>query len=135
MVCYDVLPKMTLTFIPVADCPSCGERANVVSKLLATNWGPNAATTEHYWISDKVRFTNSLYTDGPFVGGLYCTACDIGFIPDSMLNELGITQSESSGKFGWLGRPFGIGEPLSDAERTQNKQNKPAHPTSGSAPI
>ncbi len=122
---FGVLPRMTPTFIPITECPSCGERADVVSKLLATNWGPNSATTERFWISDKVRFSKPLYTDGPFIGGLYCTACDIGFIPDSMLDELGITESESSGKFGGLGRPYGIGEPLSDAEREQNRQNKP----------
>lgn len=110
--------------MPITECPSCSKRANVVSKLLTTNWGKGAAATERYWISDEVSFSKSPYTEGPFIGGLYCNACDIGFIPDSMLKELGITESESSGKFGSLGRPYGIGEPLSDAERKQNRQNK-----------
>lgn len=96
---------------------------HVASKLIATNWGPDAAATERYWISDRKRFSKSPNTAGAFVGGLYCTACDVGFIPDSMLDALGITESEASGKFGRLERPYGIGEPLTDAKRKQNRKN------------
>ena len=116
--------EMNLTFIPITPCPSCGLTANVVSKLLATNWGLDSAAKESYWISEGDRFSKSPYTDGQFIGALYCTTCDIGFIPDSMLDELGITENEAFAKFTGLKRPYGIGEPLSDAQRNQNKQNK-----------
>jgi hypothetical protein len=111
--------------MPITPCPSCGHAANVVSKLLATNWGSDSATKEYYWISEVDRFSKSPYTDGQFIGGLYCTIFDIGFIPDSLLDELGITENEAFAKCTGLKRPYGIGEPLSDAQRTSNKkQNK-----------
>ena len=44
---------------------------------------------------------------------LFCKSCEIGFIPDSMLEELGIEENKTRGRFG-RSRPYGVGHIVPD---------------------
>jgi hypothetical protein len=103
--------------MPIAACPRCRTANSVSPKLIATNfavpseWG----FYEPYLVADEKKFQSSPFTlEGYFISALYCAVCDIGFIPDAMLPELGIQKNPSRGGVRENSRPFGVGYPAPD---------------------
>ena len=103
--------------MPIVSCPKCRTADSVRPKLIATNfavpsdWG----FYEPYEVTDEERFRASLFThEDYFISALYCAACDIGFIPDALLPDLGIQKRTSRASISENLRPFGVGYPEPD---------------------
>lgn len=103
--------------MPIAACPKCRTADAVRPKRIATNFAVQSdyGFFEPYEVTDQERFQASPFTrDGYFISSLYCGTCDIGFIPDVMLPDLGIQKRTSRASISENLRPFGVGLPKPD---------------------
>lgn len=104
---------MELKKIPKKPCPKCKQIEAVEHKLLTID-----LVAPHFYErygADKMAWARSPHTDEYFVSGLFCRVCEIAFIPDSIIGELGIEEIRSRG--GWRQpRPYGVGRIISDSE-------------------
>ena len=107
--------------IPVSKCPKCGSDYSVVNKLLTTDMDGDSYFLEKYVLTEDDRFFASPYTDGKFVNALFCRSCEVGFIPDSLLDEMGVEKNSLRGRFGRV-RPSG--KIVSDGFYEQTGQKK-----------
>ncbi|MBC7796561.1 MAG: hypothetical protein H7Z37_06795 [Pyrinomonadaceae bacterium] len=93
----------------------------VATKLLATNLNQGAQYVEQFEVVDHQAFQGSIYTDGGyFVNALYCTQCEMGFMPDEIANDLGIGENQIRGSLLPLW-PLGVGGVRSDPDNEIQK--------------
>lgn len=103
--------------MPIVPCPKCRTTTTVRPKLIATNFAVHSAYGfyEPYEVADEAKYDSSPFTHHDyFISALYCSACDVGFIPGAMLPELGLRSSTSRPGARDNIRPFGIGYPAPD---------------------
>ena len=97
--------------MPISTCPKCGSADSVRPKLVATNFAVPSSWGfyEPYEVTDEEKFRSSPFThEGYFISALYCEACDLGYIPERMLPELGIQESKRRPNVRERLRPFGV---------------------------
>src|SRR5690242_3873542 len=108
---------MSVFSMPIVPCPKCRKADSVRPKLIATNFSVRSSWGfyEDYEVNDEERFRASPFThEGYFISALYCATCDVGFIPDAMLPELGIRKVTHRPGIDENLRPFGVGDPKPD---------------------
>ena len=94
-------------------CPKCKSVDNVTNKLLTLDIGKESYFLEDYVVSNQEKYKSSSFTREYFISALFCNTCELGFVPDSMLEELGIEKNYLKGRLG-RNRPYGVGEIVAD---------------------
>ena len=99
---------MNLAPMELSQCPSCGRIDRVGAKLHTFDLAGESYFLEDYEVADPARYEASPHTWGSFVHALFCSRCEVGFIPEDRLEDLGIALCRTRGRFGRT-RPYGIG--------------------------
>lgn len=82
-----------------APCPRCKSVARVRRKLISfvRDWSyavrPTDPSHGHITVSSPDARTSDEHS-GSFLNGFYCDACGIGFVPDAVLREVGLSERE-----------------------------------------
>jgi hypothetical protein len=80
--------------MPVEACPKCGLVDRVRPKLITHNFRDAEVTPESmnsHCINDEAKFLSSPYVVGRnTLSALFCDRCGAGFIPESLVSELGL---------------------------------------------
>lgn len=74
-------------------CPRCSCSQEVYYKLITCDIGRQYFCGDRYFVSDDTKFVESPYVEGDFINALFCGECEIGFIPNTLLKDLGIGES------------------------------------------
>ena len=80
-------------------CPRCKTPDGVRRKLITfvRDWGhvvtPGDPASGHLTVASPHGQGGEEHS-GSFLNGFYCDACGVGFVPDSVLREVGLTERE-----------------------------------------
>lgn len=74
-------------------CPRCGRTATVCRKLLTAPWDIQTCpvSSGHLSVHQSGEAGHS-HISGDFINGYYCDACDVGFVTDEVLREVGMSE-------------------------------------------
>ena len=74
---------MNLEPLPISDCPKCRDSASVKNKLVMTNLRYARFYREDFEVTweDRQLWDLSKHTNARYINGLYCSGCDLAFIP------------------------------------------------------
>ena len=79
--------------MPIEACPKCSSSQSVYGKLITCDIGRQYFCGDSYYVADTAKFFGSQYVEGDFINALFCSDCEVGFVPDYLLGELGIRES------------------------------------------
>jgi len=99
MVIVRRLRAHTMSEHPFQPCPRCKTTDRVRRKLITfvREWGQSVSVGDlgsgHLTVSSPDGQGGEQHS-GSFLNGFHCDACGIGFVPDSVLREVGLTERE-----------------------------------------